>query len=120
MLVYTGFAAAHWFRDGDYYYSRSPGLTLDTVVNIFGPKKVVILGSDNPGVANDVFNETLSIPLIVHWIVCHGGFLYQNMKLDEWVTDARNGDVPYIGGFYYTPAQIEGGVGGLGTPVVMV
>ena len=121
VLVYTGWANAYFEAgDGDFYYSRQPGLTVDTVFDVFGPKKVVMIGVDNWGIDQYSAGSALNIPIHVHWIVCHGGFLYENLKLVEWVEDARNGEVPFLGGFYYSPAQIEGGVGGLGTPMVVV
>eukprot|EP00483_Globobulimina_turgida_P008869 UN08887 len=120
LLFYTGWAKANWHSDASFYYSRAPGITLDTVFNIFSPKKVLLLGSDNFAVEYVAYNEPLSIPIHVHWLMCNGGFLYENLKLVEWTEDARKGKVPYVGGFYFAPAQIEGGVGGMGTPMVIV
>eukprot|EP01083_Nonionella_stella_P317359 1155069_1 len=120
VLFYTGWVNANWEGDPAFYYSRSPGITLDTVVKIFGPKKVLLLGADNWAVEYAAFGEPLAIPVHMHWIICHGGFLYENLKLVEWAQDARKGEVPYLGGFYYVPAQIQGGVGGLATPMVIV
>ena len=117
VLIHTGYAAANWFGDPSIYYRPVTGITLDTIINIFGPKKVVMLGSDTWGVE---FIENFNFPIHVHWLICNGGFLYENLKLDEWVADIRNGNAPYIGGFYFTPAQITGGVGGLGAPMVIV
>jgi len=120
ILLFTGWAEQHWWDgDAEFYYSREPGFTVDTVLNIFGPKKVLLLGADSGSVE---FRQVGSAPraLHVHWMICHGGFLYENLNLIEWVTDARNGDAPYQGAFFWTPAQIDGGVGGLGTPTVVV
>eukprot|EP00483_Globobulimina_turgida_P010935 UN10956 len=120
LLFYTGWANAYWHSDASFYYSRVPGITLDTVFNIFSPKKVLLLGSDNGAVEYAPFGQPLSNPVHLHWLVCNGGFLYENLKLVEWTEDARNGNVPYVGGFYFAPAQIEGGVAGCGTPMVIV
>ena len=120
MLFYTGWANAFWSGDADFYYSREPGVALDAVFNIFGPKRVLMIGADNWGIEHFEEGDAFSFPLHLHWVLCHGGFLYENLNLVEWAEDARNGDAPFVGGFYFAPAQIEGGVGGLGTPIVIV
>ena len=78
-----------------------------------------MLGADSWSVEY-VPAENAQFQIHTHWIVCNGGFLYENLNLIEWITDARNGDSPWIGGFYSAPAKIEGGVGGMGTPMVIV
>ena len=118
ILIYTGWLNAY-YDDDDFYYTQEPGLTLDTVINIFGPKKVLLLGADNWSIEL-VLENALNGLMHIHWIVCHGGFLYENLNLIEWVTDARNGSSPWMGGFYWSAVPIEGGVGGLGTPMVIV
>eukprot|EP01083_Nonionella_stella_P269688 912725_1 len=120
VLFYTGWANANWEGDASVYYSQSPGITLDTVVKIFGPQKVLLLGGDGSVESMPLSGDPLPISVHMHWIICHGGFLYENLKLVEWAQDARKGEVPYLGGFYYVPAQIQGGVGGLATPMVIV
>eukprot|EP01084_Bolivina_argentea_P250159 419060_1 len=112
VLFYTGWANANWEGDASVYYSQSPGITLDTVVKIFGPQKVLLLGGDGSVESMPLSGDPLPISVHMHWIICHGGFLYENLKLVEWAQDARKGEVPYLGGFYYVPAQIQGGVGG--------
>ena len=53
VLFNTGWAEAYWYTDPDSYYLQAPGLTVDTVVNIFGPKKVLMIGSDNWGIESN-------------------------------------------------------------------
>ena len=95
------------------------GFIIDSIIDIFGPKGVLLLGADNWAVEYVQFPTALSFPVHVHWIICNGGFLFENMRLDHWVTDARNGSVPYQGGFYLAHTKIKGAVGGMGTPIAV-
>ena len=62
----------------------------------------MIVGADTVVVEVPIFNGNLAVnhPF---WLDCAGGFLIENAKLDEWIYQARQGNLPYMGAYIYQP-----------------
>eukprot|EP00483_Globobulimina_turgida_P012474 UN12497 len=97
-----------------------PGVGLE-IVDFAIEKGIVMLGSDAWGC--EVFpnpNKDLFIPIHHKWCVCHGGYIHELLYLTDWINDARQGLVSWIGAYMYNPVAFKGGVGSPGAPIVIV
>eukprot|EP01084_Bolivina_argentea_P122535 217125_1 len=117
ILVYTGWSE-YYDTDPELYYDfiATPGLSSEVVIDIIWDTNAVIIGSDTWGV------DSFAIFPAAHnfFITCGGGFLHENMKLDEWIMDARDGKAPWIGAYVFQTVPMKGSVASPGKPVVFV
>ena len=72
---------------------------------------------DNIGV--DPLSDMTSLYSHRYFIVCGGGFLHEQLFLDEWATDAKHGKIPYMGAYVFAPMPVTGMRGGAGKPTIM-
>ena len=124
VLIYTGWSE-HYYSDPDLFYDVvAPGIGEEVVTEIIFDTNASIIGSDTWGIDALSWNpetNTTSVPGGHEiFITCGGGFLHESVDLKDWVIDARNDDVPWIGAYIYQPLPIEGGVSSPGRPVVFV
>eukprot|EP01083_Nonionella_stella_P309002 1092609_1 len=119
VLIYTGWSVL-FDTDPELFYDwdRTPGVSNSLVLDVIYPRNVMIIGADTWGIDTFGIGDTWAVHQI--FLACGGGFNHENLKLDEWVMDARSGDVPWIGAYLYQPLPVLGGVAAPGKPVVFV
>jgi hypothetical protein len=101
-----------------YDATRVPVLSPLVFREIFYDAGIMIVGSDSIIVEIPLFDDALAAnhPF---WMPCAGGFLHENVKLDEWIYEARYNNLPYIGAYLFQPLPVTSAAGGAGKPIVM-
>ncbi len=109
ILTYTGWQNVLEETPGEFIgFATTPGINRDVVEDILIGYNIMLVGTDawtpDSFGSGNTWAHRIFLP-------CAGGYIQEVLNLKEWVMDAREGDSPWIGAYFYNPVKLTGFTG---------